>query len=230
MTEAELRLSQVEGAIRSHFGTSAAVARGQLRELFRRGRTSLLIGWPSCRLSIALGRLSHDWLPAGSLGEILREGLLIGGWVAMWGPMQQIFLYDWWPLAHASSCSTGSRACRHASITGAAPTEVLAAGGRGRCRGRPPSAYPHLDAQPLDGVACRAQRREQGGVSWRILTPMAGLPTSRHQLSSSTGPAWTCARRPGCSSGRMTASICCDWRMRAATRAVRGWPGRPAAG
>lgn len=98
VTEAELRLSQVEGAIRSHFGTSAAVARGQLRELFRRGRTSLLIGLAFLSLSIALGELSRDWLPAGSLGEILREGLLIGGWVAMWGPMQ-IFLYDWWPLA-----------------------------------------------------------------------------------------------------------------------------------
>jgi hypothetical protein len=28
---------------------------------------------------------------------ILREGLIIGGWVAMWRPME-IFLYEWWPL------------------------------------------------------------------------------------------------------------------------------------
>ena len=33
----------------------------------------------------------------GGLGQILRESLVIGGWVAMWRPME-IFLYDWWPI------------------------------------------------------------------------------------------------------------------------------------
>jgi hypothetical protein len=28
---------------------------------------------------------------------MVREGLLIGGWVAMWRPIE-IFLYDWWPI------------------------------------------------------------------------------------------------------------------------------------
>lgn len=28
---------------------------------------------------------------------MLRESLLIGGWVAMWRPLE-IFLYDWWPI------------------------------------------------------------------------------------------------------------------------------------
>jgi hypothetical protein len=31
------------------------------------------------------------------LGVILRESVLIGGWVAMWRPLE-IFLYDWWPI------------------------------------------------------------------------------------------------------------------------------------
>ena len=31
-------------------------------------------------------------------GDRFRESLLIGGWVAMWRPME-IFLYDWWPVA-----------------------------------------------------------------------------------------------------------------------------------
>ena len=30
--------------------------------------------------------------------RILGEGLLIVGWVAMWGPID-IFLYGWWPIA-----------------------------------------------------------------------------------------------------------------------------------
>jgi hypothetical protein len=29
--------------------------------------------------------------------EILKESLLIGGWVAMWKPME-VFLYDWLPI------------------------------------------------------------------------------------------------------------------------------------
>jgi hypothetical protein len=27
---------------------------------------------------------------------VIREGFLIGGWVAMWRPLE-VFLYDWWP-------------------------------------------------------------------------------------------------------------------------------------
>ena len=29
--------------------------------------------------------------------DVVRESLSIGGWVAMWRPME-IFLYDWWPI------------------------------------------------------------------------------------------------------------------------------------
>jgi len=29
--------------------------------------------------------------------KVLKESLLIGGWVAMWRPMQ-IYLYEWWPI------------------------------------------------------------------------------------------------------------------------------------
>ena len=33
----------------------------------------------------------------GTFATVVRESLTIGGWVAMWRPME-IFLYDWWPL------------------------------------------------------------------------------------------------------------------------------------
>jgi hypothetical protein len=33
----------------------------------------------------------------GTAAELTREGLTIGGWVAMWRPLE-IYLYDWWPL------------------------------------------------------------------------------------------------------------------------------------
>ena len=34
---------------------------------------------------------------SGALIAIAQESLIIGGWVAMWRPMQ-IFLYDRWPI------------------------------------------------------------------------------------------------------------------------------------
>ncbi|HEX9126930.1 MAG TPA: hypothetical protein VF948_11040 [Methylomirabilota bacterium] len=33
----------------------------------------------------------------GAVSEIVAEGLLIVGWVAMWRPLE-IFLYEWWPI------------------------------------------------------------------------------------------------------------------------------------
>jgi hypothetical protein len=32
------------------------------------------------------------------MAQVLHQSVLIGGWVAMWRPME-IFLYDWWPIA-----------------------------------------------------------------------------------------------------------------------------------
>ena len=37
-------------------------------------------------------------VPRLPFGDLMSEGLLIGGWVAMWRPLQ-IFLYEWWPIA-----------------------------------------------------------------------------------------------------------------------------------
>ena len=34
---------------------------------------------------------------AGTFLTIVRESLTIGGWVALWRPLES-FLYDWWPL------------------------------------------------------------------------------------------------------------------------------------
>ncbi|WP_415176918.1 hypothetical protein [Porticoccus sp.] len=36
-------------------------------------------------------------VPYSGFAELLSEGLMIGGWVAMWRPME-IFLYRWWPI------------------------------------------------------------------------------------------------------------------------------------
>ena len=46
--------------------------------------------------SLALGDLIAK-ISDNGFATLLREGLLIGAWVAMWRPLE-VFLYDWWPI------------------------------------------------------------------------------------------------------------------------------------
>lgn len=84
-------------AIRGFFSQRALATRRQLRQLLQRGRLSLLIGVAFLALSVGAGGMLESVLAGQRLGAILRESLLIGGWVAMWRPLE-IFLYDWWPI------------------------------------------------------------------------------------------------------------------------------------
>jgi hypothetical protein len=94
----------VRDAVRAFFSHRANDARQRLRQLLRIGRTSLLIGLMLLGASIGFGTLVASTLPGRPIAEILRESLLIGGWVAMWRPLKT-FLYDWWPIrAEAALC------------------------------------------------------------------------------------------------------------------------------
>ena len=84
-------------AIHEYFGQRVVAARRKLRELFRRGRISLVIALAFLTASIAVGDAVAGYLEESRIGEIIREGFLIGGWVAMWRPLE-VFLYDWWPI------------------------------------------------------------------------------------------------------------------------------------
>jgi hypothetical protein len=83
-------------AVSQFFTSRADGARWRLRQLLRVGRTSLLIGIAFLAASLTLGSIVETAM-GSRLGVLLREGLLIGGWVAMWRPLE-IFLYDWWPI------------------------------------------------------------------------------------------------------------------------------------
>ena len=63
----------------------------------RRGWISLAIGATFLSLALTLSAALAQWAPAGTPLAVVREGLTICGWVAMWRPLQ-IFLYDWWPV------------------------------------------------------------------------------------------------------------------------------------
>lgn len=89
--------SLLKDAIHEFFTQRAHASRQRLRQLFRIGRTSLLIGVVFLTVSVAVGNFVANQLRGSSLAEIVRESLLIGGWVAMWRPLE-VFLYDWWPI------------------------------------------------------------------------------------------------------------------------------------
>lgn len=84
-------------AIREYFSQRALATRRSLRQLFRLGRTSLAIGIICLGMSLLIGDLIANVWHGQGLGALLRESLLIGGWVAMWRPTE-MFLYDWWPI------------------------------------------------------------------------------------------------------------------------------------
>ena len=91
-------------AIHEFFRQRAETYRRRLRELFRRGRTSLLIGLTVLAAAIALGDFLATLMKDSPIGEILRESLTIGGWVSMWRPLE-VFLYDWWPIRNEARLS-----------------------------------------------------------------------------------------------------------------------------
>ena len=87
-------------AIHNYFNYKSLLMKRNLRVLLLEGRTSLLIGLGF----LALCMLGADYLASYDFSpylRVLKEGLTIAGWVAMWRPMQ-IFLYEWWPLARRS--------------------------------------------------------------------------------------------------------------------------------
>jgi hypothetical protein len=87
----------IEEAIHVHFVRRAQVLGRKLRQLIRRGWISLAIGLSFLATVFLLGPSVRRVMGETQLAFLLRESLLIGGWVAMWKPLE-IFLYDWWPI------------------------------------------------------------------------------------------------------------------------------------
>jgi hypothetical protein len=89
-------LGEIGPAVRRHFEREASLQQLRLRRLVREGRLSLSIGL--ILLMLCMG--SATLVPVqslGAFGEILRESLLIAGWVVMWHPLE-VLIYGLWPV------------------------------------------------------------------------------------------------------------------------------------
>ncbi len=80
----------VREAVANYFTYRADLTRLELRRLLQQGRISLIVGI----LFLAVCTIARELVA----WQILQEGLLIVGWVAMWRPLE-LLLYDWWPIA-----------------------------------------------------------------------------------------------------------------------------------
>jgi hypothetical protein len=92
---AQPEAQHVPASIRHHFELRRDSERRLLRGMWRRGRMALLIG--IAFLAVCLFARSLLLAASSTPAHIVAEGLLIVGWVAMWGPLD-VFLYGWWPI------------------------------------------------------------------------------------------------------------------------------------
>ncbi len=85
------------GAVREYFKGRAAAKRHELSQLFRVGRISMVIGLAFLAAAIGLAEVLAGLISTEGWAWLAKESLIIGGWVALWRPLE-IFLYDWWPI------------------------------------------------------------------------------------------------------------------------------------
>jgi hypothetical protein len=90
------RAAETSAAVGHYFAERAEAKRREFRLLLRRGRVSLVVGLGFLAVCLTIGNLVGD-LGSTPLVGVLKESFIIGGWVAMWRPLE-IYLYDWWPL------------------------------------------------------------------------------------------------------------------------------------
>ena len=92
---ADLPGDAVIEAIRAHFAYDELRLTREIRKHVRRGQLALLVGLSALVALLSLAELVASG--AGHVRQVIREGLVITGWVAMWRPLEAL-LYDWWPL------------------------------------------------------------------------------------------------------------------------------------
>ncbi len=95
-SEPRLAPSVIVEAVHGHFAYEGEQVERRLREHVRRGQMILGVGLTVLVVFLTLAEFTLS-MREGPLREILREGLVITGWVAMWRPLEAL-LYDWWPL------------------------------------------------------------------------------------------------------------------------------------
>jgi hypothetical protein len=88
--------AEIEAAFRAHFAYELDRIERRRRRQRRIGQIALLLGVGLIIVLLSLAQLVARVVP-GSLGQALREGLVISSWVVLWRPVE-ILIYDWIPV------------------------------------------------------------------------------------------------------------------------------------
>lgn len=92
----ELPRDSIREAIRSYFVYKKELQARDLKSFIRQAQVFLLIGLAVLGICIGIAQSLTAPQPPGIIG-ILREGIVIFGWVSIWKPIELI-LFDWYPL------------------------------------------------------------------------------------------------------------------------------------
>ncbi len=84
-------------AVHKSFQRRALAKRRALKRMLREGRISMVIGIAFLALAIFVSDYLGGMITNKNYAWLLQESVVIGGWVALWHPLN-IFLYDWWPI------------------------------------------------------------------------------------------------------------------------------------
>jgi hypothetical protein len=94
---AEAQLGVLRDAVHESFHRRAVADRRKLKRMFRDGRISLVIGLSFLTAAIFISDYIGGLISNENYAWLVQESVVIGGWVALWYPLN-IFLYDWWPI------------------------------------------------------------------------------------------------------------------------------------
>ena len=100
----DMHVQTVTESVRNHFRYRADQAARQNEKLLREGWKNLVIGLTFLSLCLFLAQFLGRY-GGNTFIAILQESLIIGGWVAMWRPME-IFLYSRWPIQRVQKLYT----------------------------------------------------------------------------------------------------------------------------
>jgi hypothetical protein len=90
-------LQHIGEAVHQQFRRRSESASVELRQLFRRGRISTVIGLSFLAASVIVGDVVFHALGETHAARIIQEGLHLLGWVSTWKPIET-YLYAWWPI------------------------------------------------------------------------------------------------------------------------------------
>jgi len=95
-TEKDLSRAAIKEAIHEFFNYKIEMQRSELRTFLKRAQMILVLGLATLFLLLTIAQ-RIPISPTPNNWNILREGLVIFGWVSIWKPIELI-LFDWYPL------------------------------------------------------------------------------------------------------------------------------------